>query len=262
MTRSGMEALPDLTAAATDLASRLTGDQWRAPSACPGWSVHDVFIHMTCTLREVVAPDTLPPAVPGSIERTNDAGVAAYRYQTPEETMADYAAFLTPALAALEQMQQEPTARETLDFDDAGTYELHLLADAFAFDHYCHLRHDLAGRGHLQFAIEATVAIGRANLNWLMAGLPQMSSRPLAEALRTPVEMEFSGPGGGVWTLSPSADGPIVTPGESGASSRIISTVDDFLLWGTRRIDWRAAEVRVVGDAAVGREVLAAIHVF
>lgn len=53
MTRSGVEAPPDLTEAVTDLAARLTADQWMAPSACPGWTVHDVFIHMTCTLREV-----------------------------------------------------------------------------------------------------------------------------------------------------------------------------------------------------------------
>jgi len=80
MTRSGVGALPELTAAATDLAARLTTDQWRTPSACPGWTVHDVFIHMTCTLREVVEPDTLPPSVPGNIERSNDAAVAALRH--------------------------------------------------------------------------------------------------------------------------------------------------------------------------------------
>jgi uncharacterized protein (TIGR03083 family) len=262
VTQSGVDALPDLTAAATDLAAQLTPDQWMLPSACPGWTVHDVFIHMACTLREVVEPDSLPPPVQGSIERTNDAAVAAYRHQTPDQTITDYGAFLEPAFAALEQMQHEPTARETLDFDDAGTYEMHLLADAFAFDHYCHLRHDLAGRGPLQFVIEATAAIGRANLNWLMAGLPQMSSAPLAQALRTSVELEFSGPGGGVWTLSPSADGPIVTQDKSGASSRIVSTLDDFLLWGTRRMDWRAADVRLTGDVAIAREVVSAIHVF
>ena len=262
MTRSGVGALPELTAEATDLAARLTADQWRAPSACPGWSVHDVYIHMTCTLREVVDPNTLPPPVPGSIERSNDAAVAAFRHQTPDETMADYRAFVTPAHAALEQMQHDPAARETVDFDDAGTYEMHLLADSIAFDHYCHLRHDLTGRGPLQAIIGATEEVGRANLNWLMAGLPQMSPAQLAVALRSPVELEFNGPGGGVWTLSPSADGPRVTPGESGASSRIVSTVDAFLLWGTHRIDWRVAEVSVTGDLAVAREVLSAIHVF
>ena len=46
-------------------------------------------------------------------------------------------------LGALAAMQEEPMASMAAPEADLGTYQLYSLANAFAFDHYCHLRVDL-----------------------------------------------------------------------------------------------------------------------
>ena len=44
-------------------------------------------------------------------------------------------------------MQAEPTASTRVALADLGTYQMHWLANAYCFDHYCHLRHDLLAPG-------------------------------------------------------------------------------------------------------------------
>ena len=45
-----------------------------------------------------------------------------------------------------------------------------------------------------------TVDAEPAALEWLMAGLPQISLARLTQALAAPVALELTGPGGGIWT--------------------------------------------------------------
>ena len=37
--------------------------------------MHDVVVHLTCTLREIVDPAGLPGPIPGTVERTNAAAL-------------------------------------------------------------------------------------------------------------------------------------------------------------------------------------------
>ena len=59
MTPNSPRILGGLTETVIDLGMRLNPHDWARPSACPGWTVHDIFIHLTCTLREIAAPDTV-----------------------------------------------------------------------------------------------------------------------------------------------------------------------------------------------------------
>ena len=60
-------------------------------------------------------------------------------------------------------MQIEPAASEIVAFNDARTYPTHLLADSLVFDHHCHLRHELGGRGPLDLDVMSAADIpGRA----------------------------------------------------------------------------------------------------
>ena len=132
--------------------------------------------------------------------------MAAFRDRPPWQTLEDYPELVEPALANLQGTQAEPVASEIVDFDDAGRYPTHLVADSLVFDHHFHLRHDLGGRGPLKLDIVADEAVTSSNLAWLIAGLPQMSPPRLVAALYAPVERELIGAGGGTWTLQRARD--------------------------------------------------------
>ncbi|MFJ9567843.1 maleylpyruvate isomerase N-terminal domain-containing protein [Streptomyces fuscichromogenes] len=267
MTTRGIAALESLSTTVLALGDTLTDAVWAQPSGCPGWSNHDVLIHLVCTLRAVVEPQTLPAPVAGSIERSNDVAVAVNRGSGPGRTMTDYRRLLEPALETLTRMQGEPAAGEVVDFDDAGVYPAHLIADSLVFDQYCHLRHDLRPpRGTLEFLeVEADETVMGASLTWLIAGLPQMSPPRLATAVTAPVQLNLSGQGGGTWTLTPAPEGESVTVRRGpapDAEARVASTADAFHLWGTGRAHWRDAGVSIGGDTGLATAVIDAIHVF
>jgi len=263
MTASAIPALAALADTVLELGNNLNHDDWNTPSACPGWSVHDVVVHLTCTLREIVDPAGLPGPVPGSVERTNDAAVNAYRGRNPQDTLSDYRTLLHPALTGLRDLQTGPAAAETVDFDDAGKYPAHLIADSLVFDHYCHLRHDLAGRGPLRITVPADPPTLTASRIWMLAGLPQMSPPRLTQVLADPVGLDLAGPGGGSWILRTVAGQVTVQPGPTeDTAARLISTVDDFMLWSTHRIDWRDAALTQEGDREIARQAADAVHVF
>ena len=54
--------------------------------------------------------------------------------------LADYRTLGEQALAGLEGLQG---VEETMDLGDLGTHPMHLIANAFAFDHYTHIRVDV-----------------------------------------------------------------------------------------------------------------------
>ncbi|MDX2600312.1 maleylpyruvate isomerase family mycothiol-dependent enzyme [Streptomyces caniscabiei] len=267
MTSRGVTAFEHLSRTVLGLEGTIDDSGWAQPSACPGWSNHDVLIHLVCTLREVVEPESLPASFPGSIERSNDVAVAAFRGEKPAQTLESYRRLLGPALDALTGMQEELAASEEVDFDDAGRYPAHLIADSLAFDHYCHLRHDLAApRGTVEgLMVTGDETVISASLTWLLAGLPQMSPRRLAVALIRPVALSLSGPGGGAWTLAPTSGGHRITV-ERGVSpaveTRISASADSFHLWGTHRESWRDAGLDISGDEGLAADVLDALHVF
>src|ERR1017187_5652054 len=114
MARGAIEALRADREALLAIGARLSDDDWRAGSGCPGWSVQDVVAHMGTLFWAVVDPGALPDST---------------RLAT---------------LAALESQDFE------LALGDLGTYPAFVLPNAFSFDHYTHIRADLfAPRGPL-----------------------------------------------------------------------------------------------------------------
>ncbi|SDW90683.1 TIGR03083 family protein [Arthrobacter sp. cf158] len=269
MSTQAIPALERLGSFALEMAARLKNEHWSLPSACPGWSVHDVFIHLTSTLREVVEPESLPSPVSGDLEATNDKHVEHFRAQSPQQTVMDYKALLPLALPALRHMQT-PAARDLLvDFDNAGKYPAHLIADSLVFDHYCHLRHDLIEpRGPLEIPQIAPLReFLEPSIKWLMAGLPQMSPSTLASQLAEPVRLFLSGEGGSSWILRRSADGAVSaehTDKHETAAATIISDADAFILWATGRVGLPEAAnlLAIRGNRELGRRVQQHIHVY
>lgn len=79
-------------ALARDLA-KLTGAQWSAPTACPGWDVHDVLAHLVDsakTTRPGFVRDMI--AARFDFDRQNTIGIARERRTDPQDTLAAFRA--------------------------------------------------------------------------------------------------------------------------------------------------------------------------
>jgi len=247
MTTAAVDALRADHGALATMTGALTPEEWAAPSACDGWAVRDVLGHMTQLFRQVVDPGALPPRDPsGSTERTQDRWVEALRDRPVDEVVADYRRLGEQAIAALAGLQGNDNP---IDLDDLGTHPMHLIANAFSFDHYTHIRADLLGpRGPLDRpAPPADVRHLGAAADWIVAGIPQMSP----DAVATPVELVLTGPGGRTARL-----------GEGEPVVRVRSSIADLVLWSTGRRSWRDLDVTFDGDTDAGARFCDAVHVF
>ena len=248
MTTAAVTAVRADHAAFSALAETFTADDWAAPSACEGWAVRDVLSHMTQLWRQVVDPASLPEGDPsGSSERTQDRWVEALYDVPAEQILADYRTLGEQAIVGLEGLQG---VEETMDLGDLGTHPMHLIANAFAFDHYTHIRVDVLAPGGPvdRPAPPVTEDHLAASADWILAGIPQMSPAAAVE----PIDLELTGPGGRTARVGPEGD-PLAT---------VTSSIPDLVLWSTGRRAWRDLDVKVTGDEAAGTRFLDAVHVF
>lgn len=181
------------------------------------------------------------------------------------ELMAEYDRYTDGWFAVLRAMQDEPLASAPLPLADLGTYPTHQLAEAFAFDHYCHLRIDLlAPTSPLDVALpEPTHAEVRPGIDWMFAGIPQMQPDDLPDVVTRPLAFELTGPGGGTWTLRPArSDEPmtVVDGLDDDVAATVASSAHDFVRWGTKRCDWRECAT-VGGDEDYGAAVLDLLNI-
>lgn len=260
-------AIVGLRAIHEDLQSvfdRVTDAEWGLDSACAGWRVQDVLAHFTSNFNEMVNPSP-PPDEPVEMtaEQAMEALVAPRKSWSPAQLLAEYAAARDGAFGALTAMQDEPLGSTVIPIADLGSYPMHLLANAYCFDHYCHLRHDLlAPGGPLGHEVPPADDLRlRPGIEWMIAGLPQMCKAGLA-VLDRPLVLELTGAGGGSWTLNPAGDDGLVTAVENGGGgvATASSSAHDFVSWGTGRSAWRNA-VTLSGDTDYAAAVLDGIQI-
>ena len=262
MSAAGLAASRVLAEEYGEVARSLGPDEWPAASLCPGWSVKDLVAHTSSNFRVLVEPPPPTEPVPGlTAERAQDMLVDERRPWTPDQVLAELEQYQQPALEVLAAMQEEPLAGQSLTLHDLGTYSMPALADAFAFDLYCHLRVDLLAptgpvRRQLPEADDKRLAPG---IGWMLTGLPQMCPF-VAAVLDRPIGLRLTGPGGGDYTLAPAPDRLVVTAGIADAAAVATSSARDFVLWGTKRADWRSSTA-TEGDRGYAAAVLDAINI-
>lgn len=266
MTKQATDALVALHADLRTVLGSLSDDDWQAPSGCDGWRVQDVFAHVTSNLKEVADPSPPPADPPPAMkaEEAMEALVAPRREWTPAELLEEYDRHYAAWYGAMQALQDEPLASTMTPLADLGTYPMHLMANAFAFDHYCHLRIDLLAPGGPLTADLGPVSDEqlRPGIEWMIAGLPQMQPEEM-RAVTAPLVLALTGPGGGEWTLRPAGTNGLITITEgSGADAvaTVTSSAHDFVSWGTRRSPWRDSCV-LAGDAVYAVTVLDAINI-
>ena len=243
----------------------LTDEEWAMPSGCVGWSVKDLVAHMSSNYKEIVSPSP-PPDEPINLpaERMMDMLVEPRKEWSNAEIRDEYLQHCDGAIAALTALQDEPMASTMVPLADLGTYALHQYADAFAFDHYCHLRVDLlapSGPIHRTVPVADAARIGPA-VGWMLAGIPQMQPG-LEQSLTAPIALVLTGPGGGVWRLAADGEGGAITVTEGVAGDEAATVSSDghsFVIWGTVREPWRD-HCSVSGDAAVAETFFDALNI-
>ena len=140
MTSQAVEALQKIHIEVEKVINGMNPSDWELQSLCEGWRVQEVFAHMSSNMKEAINPTPPPetPQEPMKAEEAMEALVAPRRDWTAQELLDEYAKYLNDWIGWLGALQEEPTASMEVPLADLGTYPMHMMANAFAFDHYCH----------------------------------------------------------------------------------------------------------------------------
>jgi uncharacterized protein (TIGR03083 family) len=259
MSREALAALRGQVARTSELAAGFTADEWAAASDCAGWRVQDVVCHLACTFQQVADPGSIPGSPDGDAERTAADAVDARRSWSSAQVLDAYDQWSGKGLAALEPLQEEPAATVVIPLGNLGSHPLHLLANAYAFDHYCHLHHDvLRPGGPVERSLADDEDVLDAALGWMLAGIPQMNASALG-VLDRPLNFVTTGPDRS-FVFRPGALISIDTGRADDAAATVTTSARDFVRWGTKRVDWRPL-VTVAGDADYAAAVLDVVKV-
>lgn len=245
MTVSAVTALRADHAFLSELAGTFTTEEWAAESGCAGWSVQDLLAHLTQLFQSVVDDSVLPERDPAGTERTMDRWVEALRGLPAAEVLERYRTLGEQVLVGLELIQG---IDDLLDLGDLGSHPMHLGANAFAFDHYAHVRIDLLGPvGPIDRpAPPTTEDHADAAAAWILSALPQMSP----DAVVAPIELVLTGPAARTVRFGPDGE-PVAT---------VTSSIDGLVRWSTGRGAWMDL-VEVDGDEAAAKHFLDHVHV-
>jgi uncharacterized protein (TIGR03083 family) len=262
MSREGLASAARSVAEVKDVVASLTDDEWSLPSGCNGWTVKDLVAHMSSNFKEVVEPSPPPPEpINLPAERLMDLLVEPRQPWSNSEVRDEYLAFCDGAVAVLTALQDEPLASTVIPLADLGSYPMNQLADAFAFDHYCHLRVDLLQpTGPIARDLpEVDDALVAPAVGWMLTGLPQMQPG-LEKSLLGSIRLTLTGAGGGSWRIARDGDGIVVLADADPTDVTVTSAAHDFVLWGTKRTPWREACV-VEGDSVVAETFFDALNI-
>lgn len=250
MTKAAIDALRAEHAHALELFDSLTDAEWALPSGCAGWSVQDVVQHMAATFHMIADRASIEVGSSGNTEADAEVPVQARRDWSPAQVKAEYREWSDKGIATLAGMQDPPMAEAVVPLGDLGSHPLHLLGNAIAFDHYCHLRHDIGAAVRRAADLPHDPLVLEAAIEWMMAGVPQMCAAALAP-LHVGVNFVFTdlhhvsyrllrAPGDGPWEVHVGHDNhhPIA-----------VTSAHEFVSWATKRSDWRT-HAQLTDDAA------------
>ena len=265
MSQAGLEAVRLAVAEVKSVIGSLTDVEWAMQSGCDAWTVKDLVAHMSSNYKEICEPSP-PPAVPVNLpaERLMDMLVEPRKGWTNAQVRDEYLAYCDGAVLGLVALQEEPLASTPVPLADLGVYPMHQYADAFAFDHYCHLRIDLLQPfGPISRKVpEADDARLGPAIGWMLAGLPQMQPG-LQMELTAPITLCLTGPGGGSWRIAADADDGALTLTSAPGTDTVATVSSDghaFVIWGTCREPWRQ-HCSITGDEAVAARFLDALNI-
>lgn len=250
MTTPSVLALRAEHAHALELFDSLTADEWSAPSACAGWRVQDVVQHMASTFHSIADASSIETGSTPDVEQNAEVPVQARRDWTVEQVMQEYREWSEKGIETLTAMAAPPMADMVVPLANLGSHPLRLLSNAIAFDHYCHLRHDIGAAVTRAADLPHDPLVLEAAVEWMLAGAPQMCTDALSTAT-VGVNLEFTDLDGVAYTLAPGAAGELwtVNRGTDASLPTARTSAHEFISWATKRSDWRG-HVALSDDAA------------
>ncbi len=129
-------------ASTTDVCSSLTAEEWRAPTACPGWDVRSQVAHLIGTESMLAGRPT--PAFDGpygdhvhnEIAKFNEAWIASFAEVSDADLLAAFSAIGAERVAALSSLGQEEW--EALGPTPIGEAPYRRFMDIRIFDSWAH----------------------------------------------------------------------------------------------------------------------------
>lgn len=237
---------------------QLSDEEWRTPSAAPGWRIQDVVAHLAANCHAIFTPASIALMTSKDIERTNDVYVDKRRDWEPLKVLGELETWGKRLAAMSGILARTPIARIPMPLGELGRFPAAvLLNSAFVFDQHTHLRHDIApalGRPAPD-SDELRMAVV---LEWMFAVLSNQLRTARPDWLDRPISINLSGPGGGHWLVAP--DGSIA-PGAAEGAAQIVGVGLDFPGWATARTPWRESDVKITGDAELGGRLLDSMNV-
>lgn len=239
----------------------LSAEEWASPSRCEGWSVQDVVAHMGAAYHGTFGLWVVKLMRSKDVEAGNDRDAELRRGWSPERVLREYERWSKRFLAIGGLLQAPPMASIPIRLAEVGTYPARMLASALTFDHYLHLRYDLAG-ALARPVPPAGSGVLPVVLEWMWAGLPTMSGPALSWLSRS-VTITLQGPEGGTWSVVPTGGSgvKVVDCSVDDAAARITGDSETFPVWGTNREPWREAALKIEGDEDLATRLLDSMRI-
>jgi uncharacterized protein (TIGR03083 family) len=239
----------------------LGAEEWRAPSAAPGWRVKDVVAHLGGSCHAIFTPTSLKLLSSKDIERTNDVLVEQRRDWEPARVLGEFERWGRRLGTMTSVLCRTPVARVPAPLGELGRFPAAvLLSSAFVFDQHTHLRHDIAPA--LGRPAPATDELRMALvLEWMFAVLGNQLRAARPTWLTRPISISLAGVGGGRWRIG--ADGGVSAAPDAGGydAAHITGSAVEFPDWATTRAPWRERDVRIEGDEALAAALLDHLNV-
>jgi uncharacterized protein (TIGR03083 family) len=251
-------ALRDERSALLTFCEQLSPDDWSAPSAAPGWTVHDVVAHIASGCHVIFRPAVVKMMRSNDIETTNDEFVDERRNWSSTCVLEEYRRWSRRVAIAAQILRYTPLRSVPLPLAELGNFNSTLLlCGAMTFDHHTHLRHDIAP------ALNQSAPATDANrmtvvLAWMLAVLRNQLSKADLFWLDRPIGITLNGPGGGSWVADRHGVEPV---GGRVCHTWIAAQAIEFPEWATRRADWRDRDVSIHGDDTYGAAFLDFVNV-
>jgi uncharacterized protein (TIGR03083 family) len=249
-----------------ELLSSLTGEQWSAPTALPGWSVHDNVSHIIgveCALAGRSAPPCdldvrSLPHVRNDLGAANEHWVLGLRAESPAamiERFREITELRRKALEAMSQADFDAPSWTPVGRDTYGRFMRIRLFDCWMHEQDIRDAIGLAGNDASQCA-EVSLAEASGALGYIVG------KRAAAPDGAT-VTIELTGPLRATWHVAVDGRAALVdsVPEPPTTTLRLSSNLFTRLVGGRVPADAHLGEIAITGDTALGTRIATSLPV-
>jgi uncharacterized protein (TIGR03083 family) len=260
------EALGETWAGLAEACFELSSTEWALATECPGWDVKDQLSHLIGIERTIMgaaAPEWDGPLgdhVKNDFAATNEAWIAVRRPLEGAAVLAEFVEVTETRLGQMGQLTEDEWA--VVGWSPVGQVPYAVFMEVRVFDSWVHeqdARRALDRPGGSGNAASA-ISFGRVE-----SAMPFVVGKKAACPDGTAVHFEIAGPGDDARAFTVAVEGSRARMADDVTPTVTLSLSSlDFLRLGCGRATAAQVEaaggIAMGGDAAVGRQVLAAMN--